>query len=352
MDYLLIDNEKIDPYFILDCVPEDSVSNITKSFRRKAKIWHPDKLKSGDKDQIKLYEQRFKILTISYEYIMNKKKGGINSGSYKQDVTIPKNTSLPVKNIDNTDELRQFNQEFVKNNALKPNDFGYNAKRMENLKEYDEFNYKPSQLFSADAFNPVEFNKTFEYNQEKQGMSSTNEVGVYHKTNDGFDAYNGSDLNGIANVSSYNGIMIVGDSFGETGVGYYDSNFSDYKQSFMSPKNPDVNLNVPSNFKSSPAVDKPINKKQFQQQINLQLNHRSVGSGSGGASKQNFALQEQKFLEQQQINLKQKIEDDKNFISQFKNLYQPQVIEDAFSGNLITNADYCDITNINKHFTK
>ena len=42
MDKVYIDNKYYDPYFILSVTPDDTTSHITKAFRAKAKVLHPE----------------------------------------------------------------------------------------------------------------------------------------------------------------------------------------------------------------------------------------------------------------------------------------------------------------------
>lgn len=329
MDEIVVDNISINPYFILDVVHSDSESFITKAFRKKAKFWHPDKMSlqdSKDSSKVKKVNHHFKIIVESYEYIINKKQSFLGK---TDKINIIKSNVIPTKSIDNSDELVNFNTEFDKIHITTPNDFGYTNTRMEDTKEYDN-NYTPYKVFNSKNFNNSDFNKTFEYQQ--QSHSSTNEVSLYNTTNDGFNAYNGSDSNGSANVSSYNGVMIVGDTYGQSGLGYYDASFSDYKQSFNTAKNPIGNINIPTDFQSKIQTQKKLSTKESQEQMNLQLKHRNIPINS----KENFKLQEKILLEQQDIEIKKKIENDKKILLEFQNMYSDKnMINDALNGKLI-----------------
>lgn len=358
METILINGLQYDPMFILDVTPEDSIEKITKSFKRKAKIWHPDKLSPQDRNDPKKVQDiqlRFKILVDCYEYILNKKSSFSNSRSNaRQEINIPKNNNIPTKNLDNSSELDNFNKEFENSRVQTPNDFGYSNERLKDLKDYDNFEYKPTQLFDAKQFNPTDFNKAFDYNQETQGLSASKDVGVYFKTTDGFNAYNACDSGGFANVSSFNGVMIVGDSFGQNGSGYFDTNYSDYKQVFSAPKNPNEQITVPQNFQGINTKVVPLSDKDAQEQMNLQIQMRQMNLNTGnGNSKQNFQRQEQMFLEKQQNNIKQKIDQDRDFVLQYRHMYKDQnTIESALSGNLIRSPDYCDENSLGKRNLK
>ena len=351
MDQIIIDGNSFNPYFILDVVPEDSETFITKSFRKKAKMWHPDKMNpkdAKDPEKVKNIKRHFKILVDSYEYIIHKKQS-VNHQKNREQISIQKNPSL---NSDDTN-IDNFNNEFDKMHITTPNDFGYSTQRIKDEKEYDNFDYKPYQLFNSKQFNRNEFNKIFEYQQQHHGQNQNDDT-LYHTTTDGFNPYNGSDLNGVANVSSYNGIMIVGDTFGQNGIGYYDTNYSDYKKSFDVAKNPESRPEVPTHFTSKANL--PIEKldsKQTQKQLDLQIRHRKMNTVSTGASKHNFKLQEQLLLEQQQQQLHDKIQKDKEMILQYQHMYTDKnIIQSALDNKLVTSKDYINEENINLYQRK
>jgi len=347
MEYITVDGEKFNPYFMLDVVPEDSESFITKSFRKKAKMWHPDKIKSKDPQKISQAKLHFKVLIESYEYIINKKRS-INHTKKRERVTVTNNTTLTPKKIDNTEELHLFNEEFDKLHITHPNDYGYEtAPRLSDTKEYENFTYKPYKLFNPKKFNRDEFNKIFEYQQQLDGGDNTS-VGLYHQTTDGFNGYNSGTLDGAANVSSYNGIMITGDTFGQNGTGYYDTYYSDYKKSFEAPKNPHQKIIVPDNFEASTSQKiTPLTDKEFQQQKHQYYQ----SSPASQPHKHNFKYQEQMLLEKQGMEIKQKLEHDKNLILQYKDMYADKsLIQSALDNKLLTSNDYVNEETIHKRF--
>ena len=355
METIIVDNTEIDPYFILDVTPTDSDIFIMKSFKKKAKIWHPDKLNMKDRQNIDLVrkqEKRFKILIESYEYIINSKGKNINENRPLQKIN--RNENIPIKQFDNSNDINNFNTEFDKNYVKNPNDFGYNVERMENVKDYEKFDYKPDKLnFGNKNFNANDFNRAFEYSQNEQGNSFTqSQVGLYHTTNDGFNAYNGSDLGGASSVCSYNGLMIVGDTFGQSGDGYYDNNYSDYKLSFNTSKNPDKSLNIPNDFKEQNKNIIPLTNSESQKQLDLQIKYRNNQSHNhpDGKSKLQFKLQEQILLKNQEKKLKIKIEQDKRLILDYKQMFPQKLIDKAINQTLEVSADYVNQDNINKRF--
>ena len=90
----------------------------------------------------------------------------------------------------------------------------------------------------------------FEYQKQVEESEQNNEIGLIHKTTDGFYGYNTADIKDCALVSSFNGLLITGDDLGESGVGYWSNNYGDYRQSYKSAKNPENKIKVPKEFKT------------------------------------------------------------------------------------------------------
>lgn len=318
----------IDPYFILGVVETDSEKFITKSFKRKAKMWHPDKISREDaKDPIKVQSTKhhFKVLVESYEFIINEIK---SSNLYFRKETNGSQCDK-TKSINDSNDLDLFNKNFNELHMNGPNDFGYDVERMVDVNDYDNFEYKPYKQNFGDSksFNNDDFNKAFEYQQESYNENGSGEVGIYHKTTDGFNAYNGGDLGGNAVVSSYNGIMIVGDTYGQSGVGYYDTSYSDYKKTFEGAKNPDNILNVPVDFKQSNKLVKPLSMSESKKQIDLQKSNRNINI-SAMSNKGSFKIQEQLLLEKQDQDIKDKLNHDKKIVSEYGGLFTDKRLVD------------------------
>ena len=239
MDRIIVENEKIDPYFILGVSKEDKREIIELMYKLKAKLLHPDKSKLKNKE---LRDKNFRILQESFEYIKhthNEFNDNRNSNLKQFDNERFKNSSFENANKNtktkSNKDMNSFNDNFEKNKVKRPEDFGYSSNRLENLDEYNEFNYKPTDIFGGKHFDPSDFNKMFEYNKKTLNEDDDYNGKLVHKTTDGFYAYNsGGCENQVASISNYNGLMLVGDNLGESGVGYSSSNFGDFKQSFKS----------------------------------------------------------------------------------------------------------------------
>jgi curved DNA-binding protein CbpA len=349
MENLMIDGTEYNAWFILGVTSEDSLEHITKEYRKKAKILHPDKMSIQDRMDPKKVLKRskqFKILVDCFEYISNVKQSYHNTQFKNQEINVRLYDDLPQQSFDNSDQLKSFNKKFTEKLQKGPNDFGYKTDRIAALdddgknfgdliRERSQENFKPNQLFDKKSFNPDNFNKAFEY-QQQQFENPINDQLVIHKTSDGFNGYNSATLDNCANVSNFNGVMLVGDSFGQSGIGYNEGNYSDYKQTFTGAQNPDK-LDIPKDFKAKGSKVLPLTKAEIETQMRLRKsNIESTGSGS----KADFSNEEKKFLEKQQREMKEKSIQDKQFILEYQHLFDPQTIQDALNGGLITSADY------------
>ena len=347
MEEIVIDNVKYDCYFILGVTPDDTVDHIQKTFKKKAKMLHPDKMSDVDKKDKKKVEHRrkhFNILTTCYNHLMSKKQSFMKTkmGSIEK---VKMSDTVPTKQFDNDKELNVFNKEFERLRVTNPNDFGYEVSdRLTKVEDYDTFNYAPCRQFnSGKHFNQDEFNKLFEYNQQNNESNSQNEGALVHKTTDGFYGYNTADFGNAALVSSYNGLMIVGDNFGNSGVGYSDTHYSDYKKSFSAPKNPDTKLHIPTEFTRQSSKTSPLSESEMHKQLQLQQQSRYLPTemtrGGGGPSRRNFQMQEEMLLQRQNDEIKQKEEQDKQFILQYQHMYDQNTIQDAFNRRLISSSE-------------
>ena len=338
---IMIDHVIYDVYFILGVTSDDPIEHITKEYKKKAKVLHPDKLSTSDRSNpTKLLKrnQQFKILVECYDFIRNKKQRYNQVGNEP----IINNTSLDPKNFDNTSEINSFNNEFTKLKVTTPSDFGYTTERLGMLNEsnfeelkgrYATETFKPTQVFNTKKFDPDNFNKAFEYHQSQFEDTST---AIIHKTSDGFSGYNSGFLSGpgelgCASVSSFNGVMIVGDNFGESGIGYNDGNYSDYQMSFKKPKNPNK-IDIPNDFIATGKIT-PMSKKEADEQ--LRLRNKTLNVKIDG----NFNSQEQILLQKQKRDIQEKIANDKNLILKYQNMFDKQTIQAAL-GNKLISSDY------------
>jgi curved DNA-binding protein CbpA len=314
MDKILIDNKYYDPYFILSVTRDDSMRHISKAFKMKAKVLHPDKFKNKEGVNMEKVYKHFNILLLCYEHILNKHKN----------LHLEKETEFIEPLSINENEL---------NNSL---DYGYGEnKRLQSLQEYDE-NIPSQTKILKGKFNKTQFNKIFEFN-ESQYTNQDNEkqqLSLIHQTTDGFFAFNSNDWGSCSLVNSFNGLMIIGDDLGQSGKGYSHSNLSDYKQSFSKVKNPDKPIKVPKEFKMKNDTQSIKSKT-----IKSVLSERKVID----TPKTSFANEEKEFLQKKKKQIKEKIKEDEEFVKKYSSsIFSQRLIEEAKSKKLTTST--CDLS--------
>lgn len=335
MDVITVDGKQYDPYFILDVTRDDSDKHISKSFREKVKKYHPDKY--TDKEKKRKYEQYFKILSESYRYIQEKRNsnGDLRKDYKKNDEDkITKNKKTPKKTKTHKDfqELNERHDEKIKN--MNPNDFGYGEdyKRIDKIEDYEKENINICKQFGKKNFSLSEFNRMFEYNRRNEDGDNITSKALIHKTTDGFSGYNSADLGNSALVSSFNGLLITGDDLGESGIGYWGSNYSDYKFSYKrGTKNPDRRIKVPKDFLQASQrkkFDENIDKKYSEYKCNY--NNRSFTI----KEQTNFKNEQSVLYEKTYNKLLEKEQYDKKMVMKYIDQYDEQTIKMALAGEL------------------
>jgi hypothetical protein len=306
-DYVCIDDEYYDPYFILGVTKDDSDCQITKAFKTRAKKYHPDK---APVDQVKKYERRFGIILQSYEFIRMRRE------------TVQR---CKKENSHDSQQIQTFNEEFEK--VANPYEFGYGTQeRIANVKDYEKFEHNPVNQFQGKKFTSKAFNRIFVHNKESHNGNENESKALIHKTSDGFYGFNTADINNCALVSSFNGLLITGDDFGETGVGYYANNYSDLRHSYSSAKNPDVVLKVPKQKKEEYPHDV---KKVYSQYANDYKKKTSPSSTS-------YNEQQQQLFENVLNDLIEKEKNDKAMILKYNKQYKKELLKQALEGRLDT----------------
>lgn len=313
-----VDGAHYDPYYILQVTEDDSDEHIAKAYRRKAKRYHPDKAPS---EKTSDYTLKFKIVTEAYNYIRNKRLNANVKSS---------NKDMPVfENV-------RFNEEFTRRADLcDPNKYGYGEqKRIEKVEEYDEFSVDIVDQFAGKTFNHEEFNKLFEYNMTLQEKNNDDIKTIVHKTTDGFYGYNTADIGSSAMIHSYNGLMVTGDDFGESGIGYWGGGYSDYKKAFTSVRNPEKVVQVPNDYKTTEPVGVPQTYEDYK---------NSYYKDSNVAGKPSTFRQEQEVLCNRMISeLVEGEKKDEAFVLKYAKQYEPKVVRAALNGDLERSASLLD----------
>ena len=354
MNVITIDGKQYDPYFILDVTKQDSLEHIKKTFRVKVKKYHPDKY--TDLLKKAKYEKYFKILSESYQYIKNKRQDTFSKSKCKQGEQIKKNI-----------DLDNFNKTFEK--SKDPNHFGYgdDYNRIERIEDYENIDVKYCNQFENRKFTTKEFNKIFEYNKNSEDDDKDNVItkSMIHKTTDGFFGYNTSDITNCALVSSFNGLLITGDNFGERGIGYWGNNYSDYKFSYKTSKNPNSKIIIKKDdtkeddtkeddtkeddtkehdtkeddTKEDDTIEKKITSEEISKYKNGYDQHK-YKKGYGKNTSGNFSQQGNMLYKKTYEDLVKKEFEDKDMVLKYINQYSPQIINKALSGELQESRKY------------
>lgn len=347
----------IDPYFFLGVTPTDDINFVTKMFRKKAKKLHPDKNYFSTEDEKNNSREQFQLLIQCYEYILSnhnrtdsfdlKQSFNKQSNQYSQYSSSPTNTQVKKQKV-LFDEL----SESISKVSL--NSFGYGSvSKLESKDDYDTLKPKIHKVFNDKSFDVTTFNNVFEYQKKKSKKNKqSNHSGLIHRTSDGFFGYNSGNLSDYSIVHSYNGLLLVGDDLGESGKGYFSDNYSDYKQSFESSKNP---LNLPTKSELTQALKQNSNKDMYSKSnkksyLNYKDCYSELTNQLSNQNKMSFVDSNTYFEQKKRFDLLQSIENDKKFVNKYVHLYPKQTIESANKNLLKTSTGSFDDT-FNPHLS-
>lgn len=314
-EYICVDEEYYDPYFILGVTRDDSDSHIAKAYKTRAKKYHPDK---APVDKIKKYEKRFAIVLESYEFIKKRRRA----------IGVKRELKNESQSVDD------FNKEFEK--ITSPYDFGYGTQsRIQDADEYKSFETNIVNQFRGKKFSKEAFNKLFTYNKKIQTREDDHtSKALVHKTSDGFYGFNTADLANCALVSSFNGLLITGDNFGENGVGYYSNEYSDYKHSYNSAKNPEniLELNKIENEDENDDEEEDVN--------GLYKKYKSVYKTPVNVKGGSYSQQQEQLMKNVMNDLIEKEEHDKEMIMRYNKIYKKELLKQALEGRLDTSPNF------------
>lgn len=158
----MLEEKNIDPYKVLEIPKNASMNDIKNAYKRKAKVYHPDRM-GGNK-------QQFQLLTMAYMSILEKYK---RQQQDKQFMTLKEESQSQLKqqnkvqrkNVNmkgNNFNIRMFNKIYDENKLQTPSDEGYGKWMTDTEYESDT----TPKLFSSE-FNLNVFNNTFEDKKEE-----------------------------------------------------------------------------------------------------------------------------------------------------------------------------------------
>lgn len=316
-----IDGVHYNPYEILGVSKNNTDSEIKVAFNKRVKRYHPDKCPKEKRED---YSRKYNIVIKSYDFIKNKRSGVIKKTG--------NDTGAEYKEL-KADDLIKFNNDFeeTKDTSKDPNQFGYgDHKKISSIEDYTDLDIKIEKQFKGKEFDPDEFNKLFEYLNVKD---TNNERSLIHKTTDDFYGYNTSNFNNCASVASYNGLMVYGDDQGQSGVGYWDSNYSDYKSVYNQPKQSlDNKIKVPDDYKREIVEIEDRDFKTYRKEYE---------SYNVNYTKSRSEL-ERELMESTIKQMERESEKNKEFLLKY-NTYDNNMITNGLNGELEASASYLEI---------
>jgi hypothetical protein len=201
---------------------------------------------------------------------------------------------------------------------------------MQDIKDYERLDVNIFNQFSGKKFSNERFNEIFDHNKRSEDDDYDKRVNMslIHKTTDGFCGYNSSDFGNCGLVSSFNGLMITGDDFGERGVGYWGSGYSDYKYSYKGAKNPNSKIIVSKNE----TKKQPITKVTPDEIRKYKSNYNKINNDINKASKHIDKIIYDDLLDKEKH--------DEIFVKKYLSQYDKTTIEKALSGELDQSQTY------------
>ena len=162
-----IDEDSIDPYKILEVSKTASINEIKSAFKRKAKIYHPDRL-GGNTKQFQIITKSFMMLLEKYKKQQADKqfmtlKDESRRELEKQQNESKKNVNFKKINMSgNNFNPKKFNKIFQDNRLYNPNDEGY-----QNWMEESDYESLKVPKLDKNSYNKQSFNQQFQ-NHKKQ----------------------------------------------------------------------------------------------------------------------------------------------------------------------------------------
>lgn len=321
----------IDPYEVVGVSRKCNKKTLKVAYLEKALECHPDKQKRNGKTS----NLEFKLLSECYNYIKNCLDGKIQDGTSKPD----------FQGSNFKENFKDQNAEEIAYTRSKVN---YNKDRQyfvdhglpenledtpENLnkifgsrnkisKEYNPLEYTRSQvnIFGHEGYDKDKFNAMFELHKQQNSINQAYDETDYD-TPIGFDSH--STLQPLP-ILTHGGLII-------------DKPQKDIKLKFKEPASKQYTLNeVKKNkeFKNKLSQVKKEEKGMTQKEINKRIREKKLDSDIKINMDGTFEQANQKFYEEKIRQMKIDMENNKNIVEQYINIYEPAVIEDYHKGLL------------------
>lgn len=300
-----INDQEYDPYYVLDSTPEDTDEHISKMFKKKVKVFHPDKIKRATPEKLKKYELYMQIILESYEWIKKRRQ------------TRKRNDDFDSK------QYKQLNEEELSKIFSKV-EIKDETQRFSTVDDYKNFNETITNVFKDKKFTNEEFNDIFEYFKEQHDVKN---IKTTTRSNDGF--YCNDNNTNFATVSSYNGLLISSDvKLGDGNILENNDDNNCYKTLYNYPKNPNklpTKLSKSAKTKDETLSNDIITKKINEHSSEIKNVHKYT----------NFVDEKKNLHDKIYRELLEKEEHDKQIIEKYASkLYDNNIVEQFKNGEL------------------
>jgi len=324
-DYISIDNEYYDPYHILGVSHHDSDEIIKSAFKKRAKKYHPDKLRNLEDHEAyhrlkKKHEHRFEIIMASYEYIKAKRHSS-------QKVKERSERSERSECRSERSECRSERENKHVTQIQEPSD---TVIRLETIDEYkrikDDIETKMVNQFKKKKYNARYFNDMFEYLKEL-APEKEEELSLIHRTTDGFYGNTSMINNNNAIISTYGGLIVTA----EDQIDHDTNLFSDYSKTYNKAKNPQQIIQPKKIKEFVQSRPNKIYNSITSQDIHKKKEDLKLASHSTPTT---FNEENDKLYKKTLKNLLDKEERDRQTVLKYGSQYDKHILRQAMNGEL------------------
>lgn len=319
-------NAKFDPYIVLDLDRSATMEEISKNYKQKARIYHPDRIKKHleTPESLKMKEDKYKEICVAYDILSDpEKRREYNSNhvpSHKELQNDARDFMKQQKNVKpsydpSKFELDSFNKQFKENKAPDPNDHGYEFKRLMESditpsgKRRQEDIPAPPKIM--DSFDNQRFNQIFEHFH--QGSNGTDIM----EHEDGPMGFSLAPQSNYTDIAIYDGKMLYGmdtNNYTETGK------YTDYMQSFSGYDNTKIGSTNDIDFKSYQGKDSAMSNQEMQRRLREKQNETIVfDTRSKGEA-------ERELLKKHEEQLKREAEIHKQQVLKYKDQFNTDLL--------------------------
>lgn len=367
-DSIVNDIEQYDLYEIIGVRPRATQEEIVKAYRKKAKKFHPDRMRAKGATSSQILESEVKMrvlneaykilgdpekkirydgtLTAQFQDLRSNSQRNINDQNNRSDYRVHTYQQQPLQRhhhqqynnnvqeinddfeiVTNEDFNIKFDHDRNKMDYQDPLQHGYGDFERTKNTSYSPNQYAPTQVFGKKHFDQTEFNAVFEHYRNQSDAYQKQLIKIEEP--EGYDL--GKTLSYASEIASYNGIIIDKDKSRE---GYSDvGKYHDYSHAFNGyAENPNTNVNnLPKNqimqeyLHNNKGMNDPVNKSEISR-------YQSQRARLPTKKETEF-----EYMQRQQKRLKQEQEEARNIVNRYARHQFPEyMLQSANLGNLDT----------------